>query len=107
MLVSAGHWACEVQSFRYLRNSKVVSARLLLAGGLKLITRQRKNMKPIKKLAIEKQLLSQRGIIETVIRHLKHHSLSSLLRATKGGAAIYFFECLHHGCHLLCIEPKS
>lgn len=45
----------------------------LLSGGLKLITRKRKNMK--EKLDIssyEKQLLNQRGIIETVIGHLKH-----------------------------------
>ncbi len=45
----------------------------LISGGLKLITRKRKNMKD--KLEIssyEKQLLNQRGIIETVIGHLKH-----------------------------------
>jgi len=45
----------------------------LISGGLKLITRKRKNMK--EKLGIsayEKQLLNQRGIIETVIGHLKH-----------------------------------
>lgn len=45
----------------------------LLAGGLKLVTRQRKNMKPVKKSEFEKQLLDQRGIVETVIGHLKHH----------------------------------
>ena len=46
----------------------------LFANGLKLITRQRKNMK--QKIILndhEKQLLDQRGIIETVIGHLKHH----------------------------------
>lgn len=46
----------------------------LFSKGLKLITRKRKNMKQT--LAIsryEKQLLNQRGIIETVIGHLKHH----------------------------------
>ena len=45
----------------------------LINGGLKLITRKRKNMKD--KLDIsdyEKQFLNQRGIIETVIGHLKH-----------------------------------
>lgn len=45
----------------------------LISSGLKLITRKRKNMKD--KLDIsdyEKQLLNQRGIIETVIGHLKH-----------------------------------
>jgi len=45
----------------------------LLAGGLKLVTRQRKNMKPVKKSEFEKQLLDQRGIVEIVIGHLKHH----------------------------------
>lgn len=45
----------------------------LINNGVKLITRKRKNMKD--KLDIsnyEKQLLNQRGIIETVIGHLKH-----------------------------------
>ena len=41
--------------------------------GLKLITRTRKNMKPIMYSSLEKQLLDQRGIIETVINHFKHH----------------------------------
>jgi len=45
----------------------------LLKQGLKLITRTRKNMKPIDYSALEKQLLNQRGIIETVINHFKHH----------------------------------
>ena len=45
----------------------------LLEKGLKLITRTRKNMKPISYSPIEKQLLNQRGIIETVINHFKHH----------------------------------
>jgi hypothetical protein len=45
----------------------------LLEKGLKLITRIRKNMKPKSYSPIEKQLLNQRGIIETVINHLKHH----------------------------------
>jgi hypothetical protein len=45
----------------------------LLNGGLKLITRKRKNMKDKDVLSsYEKQLLNQRGIIETVIGHLKH-----------------------------------
>lgn len=45
----------------------------LISGGLKLITRSRKNMK--NKLAIsryERLFLNQRGTIETVIGHLKH-----------------------------------
>lgn len=45
----------------------------LLEKGLKLITRTRKNMKPIDYTSLEKQLLNQRGIIETVINHFKHH----------------------------------
>lgn len=45
----------------------------LVNGGLKLITRKRKNMKEKLDLSsYEKQLLNQRGIIETVIGHLKH-----------------------------------
>lgn len=45
----------------------------LMSGGLKLITRKRKNMKEKLELSsYEKQLLNQRGIIETVIGHLKH-----------------------------------
>ena len=45
----------------------------LLEKGLKLITRTRKNMKQKEYTRLEKQLLNQRGIIETVIQHLKHH----------------------------------
>ena len=46
----------------------------LLAKGMKLITRKRKNMKEKMLLdGYEKQLLNQRGIIETVIGHLKYH----------------------------------
>ena len=46
----------------------------LLSKGMKLITRKRKNMKQNVPLsAYEKQLLNQRGIVETVIGHLKHH----------------------------------
>jgi transposase len=45
----------------------------LLEKGLKLVTRIRKNMKPIYYSKIEKQLLKQRGMIETVINHIKHH----------------------------------
>lgn len=52
--------------------SKALFARLL-KNGLKLITRTRKNMKPIHYAPFEKQLLNQRGIIETVINHFKHH----------------------------------
>jgi Transposase DDE domain len=45
----------------------------LLEKGLKLITRTRKNMKPVNYSSLEKQLLNQRGIVETVINHFKHH----------------------------------
>lgn len=45
----------------------------LFATGLKLITRSRKNMKNKPVISpSEKQLLNKRGIIETVIGHLKH-----------------------------------
>lgn len=45
----------------------------LFRKGLKLITRVRKNMKAKSRSEFETQLLNQRGIIETVIGHLKHH----------------------------------
>jgi hypothetical protein len=45
----------------------------LFSKGLKLITRKRKNMKKVLLSAYEQQLLNQRGIVETVIGHLKHH----------------------------------
>lgn len=45
----------------------------LFTKGLKLITRKRKNMKSTPLSDHEKQLLGQRGIVETVIGHLKHH----------------------------------
>lgn len=44
----------------------------LLQKGLKLITRVRKNMKAPLLSNLEKQLLNQRNIIETVIGHIKH-----------------------------------
>lgn len=46
---------------------------MLFSQGLKLITRKRKNMKKEPLSDYEQQLLNQRGIIETVIGHLKHH----------------------------------
>ena len=45
----------------------------LLERGLKLITKVRNNMKKPLLTKLEKQLLRQRGIIETVIDHLKNH----------------------------------
>lgn len=45
----------------------------LINMGLKLITRKRKNMKNTEQLSqTEKYFLDQRGVIETVIGHLKH-----------------------------------
>jgi hypothetical protein len=44
----------------------------LLDKGLKLITRTRKNMKKKPLSSLEKQLLNQRNMVETVIGHLKH-----------------------------------
>lgn len=45
----------------------------LLNKGLKLITRNRKNMQAKIYSPFEKELLDKRGIIETVINHFKHH----------------------------------
>jgi hypothetical protein len=45
----------------------------LLQQGLKLITRKRKNMKANKLSDHEQHLLDQRGIVETIIGHLKYH----------------------------------
>ena len=45
----------------------------LLERGLKLITKVRNNMKKPVLSKLEKQLLRQRGMIETVIDHLKNH----------------------------------
>jgi len=75
----------------------------LLEKGLKLITRTRKNMKPINYSSIEKQLLNQRGIIETVINHFKHHyhiwhtrhrSVINALTHLMAGIASYTIEPL-------------
>ncbi len=46
----------------------------LLQTGLKLVTKKRKNMKNHEPISsFEKQMLRKRGLIETVIGHLKHH----------------------------------
>jgi hypothetical protein len=75
----------------------------LLEKGLKLITRTRKNMKPINYSDIEKQLLNQRGIIETVINHFKHHyniwhtrhrSVVNAMTHLMAGIAAYVIEPL-------------
>ena len=46
---------------------------VLFSQGLKLITRKRKNMKIMPLSDYERQLLNQRGIVETVIGYLKYH----------------------------------
>lgn len=75
----------------------------LMEKGLKLITRTRKNMKPIFYSEIEKQLLNQRGIIETVINHFKHHyhiwhtrhrSVINAITHLMAGIAAYVIEPL-------------
>lgn len=75
----------------------------LLKKGLKLITRSRKNMKPKSHSKFEKQLLNQRGIIETVINHFKHHyhiwhtrhrSVINALTHLMAGIAAYVIEPL-------------
>lgn len=75
----------------------------LLEKGLKLITRTRKNMKPITYSEFEKQLLNQRGIIETVINHFKHHyhiwhtrhrSMINAMTHLMAGIAAYVIEPL-------------
>ena len=48
-------------------------AETLLERGLRLVTKVRSNMKKPLLSKLEKQLLRQRGIIETVIDHLKNH----------------------------------
>merc|ERR1711994_848560 len=48
-------------------------AETLLERGLRLVTKVRSNMKKPLLSRLEKQLLRQRGIIETVIDHLKNH----------------------------------
>jgi hypothetical protein len=75
----------------------------LFEKGLKLITRTRKNMKPKSYSSIEKQLLNQRGVIETVINHFKHHyhiwhtrhrSIMNALTHLMAGIASYIIEPL-------------
>lgn len=45
----------------------------LISGGLKLITRSRNNMKNKPVISsYERRLLNKRGMVETVIGHLKH-----------------------------------
>ena len=75
----------------------------LLDKGLKLITRVQKNMKPKNYSSFEKQLLDQRGIIETVINHFKHHyhiwhtrhrSVLNAITHLMAGIAAYVIEPL-------------
>jgi hypothetical protein len=78
----------------------------LLSQGMKLITRKRKNMKEVVALTeYEKQLLNQRGIIETVAGHLKA-SLSNLAHA----ALLSILNAIRHLVAALSayvIEPLS
>lgn len=75
----------------------------LLDKGLKLITRNRKNMKEKIYSPFEKQLLNKRGIIETVINHFKHHyqiwhtrhrSVLNAMTHLMAGIAAYVIEPL-------------
>ena len=75
----------------------------LLEQGLKLIKRGRKNMKEKIYSPFEKQLLDKRGIIETVINHLKHHyhiwhtrhrSVVNAMTHLMAGIAAYVIEPL-------------
>lgn len=76
----------------------------LLSGGLKLITRKRRNMKEKLDLSgYEKQLLNQRGIVETVIGHLKqgyqvwhtrHRSIMNAMTHLVAALAAYAIEPL-------------
>jgi len=79
----------------------------LIAGGLKLITRQRRNMKTKPVISrYERQLLHKRGIIETVIGHLKHcyqvwhtrhRSIINALTHLVAALAVYAIEPLQFG----------
>jgi len=82
--------------------SKALFSRLL-EKGLKLITRNRKNMKEKPYSSLEKQLLDKRGIIETVINHFKHHyhiwhsrhrSILNAITHLMAGIAAYVIEPL-------------
>ena len=73
-------------------------AETLFTQGLKLITRKRKNMKPSPLSDHEKQLLDQRGIVETVIGHLKHHD--QVFLKTKAWYE-HHFSCNNHPNHLI------
>jgi Transposase DDE domain len=75
----------------------------LLKEGLKLITRVRKNMKPLNYSDFERQLLNQRGIIETIIIHFKHRyqiwhtrhrSILNAITHLMAGIAAYVIEPL-------------
>lgn len=75
----------------------------LLNKGLKLITRNRKNMQAKIYSPFEKQLLDKRGMIETVINHFKHHfqiwhtrhrSVLNAMTHLMAGVAAYAIEPL-------------
>jgi len=84
----------------------------LMEQGLKLITRKRKNMKKQILPKAEQQLLNQRGLIETVIGHLKthfhiwhtrHRSMSNAITHLVAAIASYVIEPLDLSAHkLIC-----
>ena len=79
----------------------------LMAGGLKLITRTRKNMKKKPLLSrCEKLLLNQRGMIETVsgylklsfqVWHSRHRSIMNALTHLASALAAYTLQPLQLG----------
>ena len=76
----------------------------LLNKGLKLITRKRKNMKKDKSISdYEKQLLNQRGLVETVfdclknkfhVWHTRHRSMANAMTHLMAALAAYAIEPL-------------
>ena len=84
--------------------SKKISDKLSSLG-LKMITKKRKNMKNTNKISdYEKQLLSKRGIIETVIDHLKHHYQ---IWNTRARSSINSFTHLVSALAAYTIEPMK
>lgn len=88
-----------------------------LDQGLKLITRQRKNMKNTLPLNdYEKQLLNQRNLIETIIDHVKHHyqvwhtwhrSILNALAHLVSALAAYTIELLKLSAIKLLMETSN
>jgi len=88
----------------------------LLQNGLKLITRKRKTMKKTEPLSsYEKQLLNQRGLIETVfdclkhkyhIWHTRHRSIANAMTHLVAGLTAYIIEPLKI-CAIKRIETQE